>query len=286
MNHKRRVKTPFLLRGILKCPDGKPCSCLSKNGTRKYELYSCVHRQRKYKNRVGDVDCSFEKSIRKNIFDDYVWDTMCDTLFNSHNIRQKVKEELLGNKTSYTSRTFRNNIKRQQKLLMDLEDKRMELEKNYYSNQMDKKKFDTLNEYVQSEMDNVMKKISENELKLDTLRNRGKWIDWVKEHEDRISDMKKITDYKGKLDLVKHYIHEVSVLDYERDTLQHTLNIGFRFPLFKDGFEWLRNKDGSFKLDRNGKRRYKISEGDYDLVDTKTLHRLLNGYRVERYNTK
>ena len=277
MKQTKNVKNNFLLRGILRCPDGKPSSCLSINGTRKYELYSCVHRQKKYKSRVGEVDCKFEKSIRTNIFDDYVWNTMCETLFNSHNMKEKVKFELLGNRQSYTSRTFRNNIKRHQKELMDLETKRMELEKNYYSNQMDKKKFDTLNDYVQGEMDKVMKKISENELKLDSLQNRGKWIDWLKEHEDRIQTMIGVSDYKGRLDLVKHYIHEVSVLDYEKDTLQHTFNINFKFPLFKDGFEWLRNKNGSFKLDRNGKRRYKISEGEYDMINQKTLHKSLYG---------
>ena len=89
--------------------------------------------------------------------------------------------------------------------------------------------------------------------------------------------MRGVKTHKGRLELLNHYIHEISVLDYTKDTYQHTLDIGFRFPLFKDGFEWLRNKNGSFKLDRNGKRKYKISDGDYDMVDTKTLHQSLNG---------
>ena len=277
MKQTKNMKTNFLLRGIMKCPDGKPCSCLSTNGTRKYELYSCVHRQRKYKSREKSVDCSFSKSIRRNLMDDYVWDTMCETLFNSHNIRQKVKDELLGGKTSYTSRTFRNKIKRLKNELMGLDKRRLELEKEYYSDNMNKKRFEVLNEVIEGKMEEIEKEITENEIKLDGLKNRGEWVNWLQEHENRIDTTRSITDYKGRLELVKHYIHEVSVLNYEKETHQHTLNINFKFPLFKDGFEWLRNKDGSFKLDRNGKRRFTITEGDYDMLNTKTLHNSLNG---------
>ena len=277
MNHRQRVKTEFLLRGILKCSDGKPCSCLGVKKNRKYPLYSCSHKQRQYKKRVGDVDCSFTRSIRTEIFDDYIWGTLCNNLFNSHQYKERIKTELLGRQSGYTKRTFSNNIKRFQNELMKLDNRRLELEKEYYSDNMEKKRFDVLNEVIEGKMDELTKKITENNMKLDGLRNRGKWIDWIKEHENRILSMREIEDIKERQEIIKKYIHDISVLDYEKETLQHTLNIGFRFPLFNDGFEYLRNRDGSFKLDRNGRRRYKITEGDYDMEDTKTLHHLLNG---------
>ena len=34
------------------------------------------------------------------------------------------------------------------------------------------------------------------------------------------------------------------VLDYNQDTLQHTLSINFKFPFFKDEFEWEKIKMG------------------------------------------
>ena len=46
--------------------------------------------------------------------------------------------------------------------------------------------------------------------------------------------------------------------------------------LFKDNFEWLKNKDGSYKLDRYGRRRYNITDGKTEMTNPFTLHRLLN----------
>jgi len=280
MKTTKTTKSDFLLKGLLTCPDGKPCSCKGKKTNQKYELYRCGHKEKLYKRRVSEIDCGFSKSVRVELFDDYVWNTMCDTIFNSHQVKEKVKKQLLGGKSSYTSRTFRNRIKKLKKDLYGLDNRRLELEKEYYSDMMEKKRFDVLNEVIEGKMDEITKEITENEIKLDGLKDRGKWIDWLGEHENRISEMRGTTDFKTKQQLVKHYIHEISVLEYVKDTFQHTFNINFKFPLFKDGFDWLKNKDGSFKLDRLGKRRYTISEGDNDMINQKTLHKLLNGNRL------
>ena len=72
------------------------------------------------------------------------------------------------------------------------------------------------------------------------------------------------------------YVLMISVLDYNEDTKQHTLSVKFRFPLFDDKFDWLKNKDGSFKRDRNGQRIPKITEGESHLTNPFTPHYLLN----------
>jgi len=278
MRKRQQVKTRFLLRGILKCNDGLPVTCLSINKTRKHNLYSCNHRLRKQQKRRGDTeDCNFIKSIRMDSLDVHIWDTMCDTIFNSVQIKQKIKKELLGNSSSYTTRTFNNKIKTNSKKIYELEQNRLELEKKYYIGEMDKKRFNTLNTFIQGEIDKWMKDNSQIEMKLGSFKERHKWVDWMEEHKRRIDELRDMVDYDDRLKVIQHYIHSIHILDYDKDTKQHTLTIKFRLPLFDDKFEWIKNQDGNFKVDRNGKRRFNILEGECDMNYQKTLPKLLNG---------
>ena len=103
MRKIKEVKNKFLLRGILRCSDGLPTTCLGVNKTRKHPLYSCNHRKRKQqRRRTTFEDCNFIKSIRMESLDFHIWDTLCNTLFNSVHIKEKIRQELVGNKSSYT----------------------------------------------------------------------------------------------------------------------------------------------------------------------------------------
>jgi hypothetical protein len=79
------------------------------------------------------------------------------------------------------------------------------------------------------------------------------------------------TDFNRRRGIINHYIHEILVLNYDVDTKEHTLTIKFRFPLFDDSFEWLKNKDGSYKLDKWGRRRYNIHDGETEMLNPFTL---------------
>ena len=276
----RIINTEFLLRGLLKCPSGETCGCLGKKKNRKFELYSCIHRQRKYKNREDVVTCNFSKSIRRNLLDDFIWDTLCNTLFNSHQFKEDMKQKLLGNKSSYTTRTFNNKIKSLSKKLLQLKEMELEIHKEKVTLKIDEKTYKVLSQSIQEEMDKVMVEINKNQMKVDTLKQRGKWINWVEEHNKRINQIRGTEDFEGRLKIIQHYLHEITILDYDNETKQHSFSIDFKLPLFEDKFEWLRKKDGSFKRDKFGKRKFKITEGVHVMETSKTLQNLLNGYGV------
>ena len=281
MRKIKEVKNKFLLRGILRCSDGLPTTCLGVNKTRKHPLYSCNHRKLKQqRRRTTNEDCNFIKSIRMESLDFHIWDTLCNTLFNSVHIKEKIRQELVGNKSSYTIRSFNKKMKTNSKKINDLEDKRIELEKRYYIGKIEKKRFDILNKHIQTEIDKYMKQIGELEMKIGSYRERNKWIDWMEEHKKRIDNMRDITDFDERRKLIQHYIHSIHILDYDRDTKQHTITIKFQLPLFDDKFEWVKNQDGTFKVDKNGKRKFNILEGDCDMNYQKTLPKLLNGNGV------
>jgi len=270
------TKHDFLLRGIIKCPDGTPMSCLGQKKSRRNPLYGCGHKQRQYKNRTTKTDCPITKSLRTELIDDYTWNLLVDTLSSSHTIKETTKKELIGNNPSYTKRTYNNNIKKLNKQMMDLDTNRLELEKRFYTNQMDKKRFDVLIESIEDKEEELMGKIHQNKMKLESLNYKSKWIDWLDVHSSRMNEIRGITDFNNRRGIINHYIHENIILDYNEETRQHTMTIRFRFPLFDDNFEWLKNKDGSYKLDRWGRRRYNISDGETEMTNPFTLQKSLN----------
>ena len=164
--------------------------------------------------------------------------------------------------------------------MMDLDTNRLELEKRFYTNQMDKKRFDVLIESIEDKEEELMGKIHQNKMKLESLNYKSKWIDWLDVHSSRMNEIRGITDFNNRRGIINHYIHENIILDYNEETRQHTMTIRFRFPLFDDNFEWLKNKDGSYKLDRWGRRRYNISDGETEMTNPFTLQKSLNRHRL------
>ena len=272
---RTKMKREFLLRGLIKCPDGKPMSCLGVKKSRKNPLYSCGHRERKYKNRKS-VDCSITRSVRMELMDEYVWGLLCDTLSHSHLIRENTKIELIGKQSKYTKRSFRNEIKKLYKEMEELDGNRLELEKRYYTNKIEKKRFDILINSIEETENDLMEKISQENMKLQSLDEKTKWIDWLDVHFKRIGELRKTEGLKQRKEIISHYIQDISVFNYDEETRQHTISFKFRFPLFKDNFEWLKNKDGSYKLDRYGRRRYNITDGKTEMTYPLTLQQSFN----------
>ena len=273
-------KYDFLLKGIIKCPDGTDMSSLGIKKSRKNPLYSCRHRIRGYDKRPNSDGCPISSSLRVNILDKYIWNQLVNVLSQSHQIKEQTKKELLGNKVSYTKRSINNNLKKIQKELFDLEGNSLELDKKFYTNQMDKKKYDILIKVINGRQDELMNEMKSLEMKLDHFSKNEQWIDWLDVHFNRVEEIRNMETFKKRRETIQHYIHEIIVLDYNEDTKQHTLSVKFRFPLFDDKFEWLKNKDGSFKRDRNGQRISKITEGESHLTNPFTPHYLLNRYRL------
>ena len=265
------TKHDFLLRGIIKCSDGRDMSIIGKKKSNKNPLYSCGHKQRYWKNREKMVNCPTDRSLRSEILDDYIWGTMVSTLSQSHHIKELTKQELLGKKSFYTKRTYKNKIKKLNKEMMSLDTNRLELEKRFYTNQMEKKRYDILINSIEDRESDLMNEIQSNQMKLDTLNKKSDWIDWIDIHNDRMDEIRDETDFNKRRGIINHYIHEILVLNYDVDTKEHTLSIKFRFPLFDDSFEWLKNKDGSYKLDKWGRRRYNIHDGETEMLNPFTL---------------
>ena len=277
VNKNKKTKVDYLLRGLIKCPDGNDMGVIGrkKNGT--HPLYTCGHRIRKSQKRKSS-DCVIKKSLRSELMDNYVWERLVDTLGQSHTIKEQTKKELLGKDSGYTKRSLNSKIKKLNNEMMKLDDNRLELEKRFYTNKIEKNRYEVLIDSIQDSEKEIISEIQSNRVKLDSMDYKSKWIDWLDVHFSRINEIKNLTDFESRKSMVHHYIQEITILDYNEETRQHTISIKFKFPLFNDNFDWLKNKDGSYKLDKFGRRRFKIFEGKREMTNPFTLHRLLNRY--------
>ena len=61
-------------------------------------------------------------------------------------------------------------------------------------------------------------------------------------------------------------------MNYDEDTKQYTISIKFRFPLFNDKHDWVSNKDGSYRLDSLGRRKYDVTDGEKQMNTFLTPH--------------
>jgi hypothetical protein len=217
--------------------------------------------------------------LRQDIIDDYVWDMLIDTLKESSMIRETTKKEFMGKNSSYTKRTFTNRIKKLNQKMMELDENRLTLEKRYYTNEMDKKRFDVLIQSIEDKEQEFLEELDKNNFQIQSIEKKSEWIDWLDIHFGRLEDIRKTKDLEKRKGILNHYIHQIQCLDYNDETKQHTLSYKFRFPLFDDKVEWLKNKNGTYKLDRFGRRRYNITEGETKMNNPFTLSYLLDRYR-------
>jgi site-specific DNA recombinase len=257
------IKQDFLLRGVIKCEDGKPMRTLGKKKSRRNPLYSCGHRDLKYKKRRKEIgDCKTSRSLRCDVLDTYTWELLCKTLEQSSLIKEQVKKDIIGTrKKGYTKRSINNKLKTLNNKMIELDKNTLELEKRYYTNKIKKSKYEVLMESISDTEDELLGKIDDLKLQLNSIKKNSEWIDWLEVHFNRIEKIRKTTELKEKKNLINHYIREIVVLGYDEEVHQHKMIFRFRFPLFNDKIQWIRNKDGSFKLDKQGRRKYKIIEG-------------------------
>ncbi len=277
------LKREYLLRGILECVDGNPMGVQGKNKTHKYDLYQCGQKVNKYKKRVYNPcdNCPKFRNLKQDVLDDFVWNTMIQVLEESHIIKQKVKDQFLGNKIHQTKRTLTNKIKKVQKELRRFENRQNDLDTQYYSGKMTKQRYSKLSELVEIEYDIVKEKLLTLKVERESSGKKNEWIDWLDIHQERVKDLTTINEVTKRREIIQMYIKSVRVVEYEPETKRHTLNIEFKLPLFQDGFEWEKNKDGSFKTSKNGTRKFKIQDGKNEKNNLKIYQYLFDSVNLD-----
>ena len=273
---KIEVKHDGLLKNILKCPDRKMMTVLGVKKHRKHPLYTCGHRERSYKKRSTN-ECPIKKSLQVELLDEYIWNLFIDVIKDSKTIREKTKRGLIGNQNTYSIRSINNRIKRLQKELNGLNERRLELDKKFYINELPKKNYQVLSDSITEKETSIESQIKVEELKIKQLRSDEQWIDWLDVHFNRWEEIRNLTELKDKKKVLSEYIHEIIVKDYDDSTKEHHIEIHFRIPIINDKIHLEKNKDGSISRDKKGLRKYKVLKGEGSLNNPLTHQKLLDG---------
>ena len=195
---------------------------------------------------------------------------------DSKTIREKTKKELIGNQNTYSIRSIKNRIKRLQKDLNGLNERRLELDKKFYINELPKKNYQVLSDSITEKETSIESQIKVEELKIKQLRSDEKWIDWLDVHFNRWEEIRNLTELKDKKKVLNEYIHEIIVKDYDDSTKEHHIEIHFRIPIINDKIHLEKNKDGSISRDKKGLRKYKVLEGEGSLNNPLTHQKLFD----------
>jgi len=276
--HNSNQKIDYLLRDVISCPCGTPMNCKGSNSGKNIPLYRCRNQERTYQKRkkVCD-DCIPMRSIKMKPVDEFVWNTLLNTLNQSSLIKESVKKEILGKKSTYGKRSIKNSLKKLNEERSNLDTMRLELEKEYYSGKMDKNRFDVLIQSVNQRENDLNTEITTKQVELDSINKKDKWLDWIEVHLSNINGINKITDIKERKKVIQNYVQTIG-LQWDEINKQHTLKISFKLPLVNDGINYKKGKRNQFLRDRKGFKKYEILEGEKDLTTPYLLPNSFNSY--------
>ena len=260
--HNSNQKQPYLLRDIISCPCGTPMNCKGK----KKDLYICRNQERTYQKRKQVCgNCVPMRSVKMSTMDDFVWETLIHTLTQSSMIKEGIKKEVLGKKSTYGKRSLNKKLNGLRKEKDDIDVMRLELEKDYYSGKMKSDRYKTLLDVINQREYDVDKEISIKDRELDSILEKDKWLDWIETHLNNIDEIKTIKGIKERNIVIKEYIDNIG-LNWDGNTKQHTLTIGFKLPLVNDGISYKKGKSGQYLKDRKGFKKYDVLDGESDLT--------------------
>jgi len=264
-NKLRPTKKEYLLHSKIECECGKNWV---GRWYHKYQkpYYFCINSEHKYYRKDSErkhlhtkLKCNNPKRIDGHLLDEFIWDNLIRTLQNSHIIKEEVKKNLLGEKYGIASmrKNLNKDIRRTEKEIKTYEKNRVQFLKDKYINNISEKDFREIETSIRM-------KIVEKESELKNLRDREKimnsrndWINWIEVHKKNIDTYRKIFDKKERRRVIDFYINKI-VIGYNHKTMQHSINIEYRYPIVGDS---MIRKGGKLNWDKWGKG-YKIKDGE------------------------
>ncbi len=262
-NNQYDTHLTSLLKGLLVCDC---CGYKLNHRFRKNqnEVYYCVYTERNWKSvdksiqqQWGNDTCDMSKSLIMEQTDEVVWDTFLDIFRNSSWVKETYKQKGLEPKKKEDSQVKKmmtkltNQQTKIRKQIDGINDSLVEVELKKLSGEYKTKVYNGVVKKLEEQSDEYVKKLDEIQNELKNLRNRGSWIDWVKQMGDEIDKMKE-WNFDEKRQKLLQFVKEISVV-YDKTIDKHHLTFTFNLPLVGDSIMYkniMSKKDG-----------YKIKEG-------------------------
>lgn len=243
---------------------------LTSGSNKSSRFYQCRGYWRKYRStKVDEKLCSSKRTIRLDLADELIWNTVLDVLTTSHLYKETVKKALLPDESSQKERdSEQSNAKKQIKRLTK---QLAKVDAAIVSNMTNKALVDDT-----SRIDKVITQLQEQELQLkadierhqsalEKASSTSQWIDWVRAFGEKIESLKTAKDMseEEKNKFLKGIVETIDVK--EKDKITHKLTIKFRQAFVDDSLEWVNTKKKSlgYKLYKGTKT--KTVTGEFSL---------------------
>ena len=228
--------------------------------------YCCSSRDKSYKK--GGTKGNWERgkycpntvSIESERTEDIVWETLSEILKVSRIEKESFKGLRLSTKKTTTSkkemeldklRVVHSNLHSTIRRIEEgIEDQRIDK----LSNPTKAKSIDNFIKKLEKSKEETLLKIQETENRMSELEDDSLWIDWVKDYQDKIKNLDKMSR-KEKNEEIRRYVKKILVT-FNEDTRTHTLKLRLKLPLVGDYFKYTDKKKSP--------KEYKIHEGSYE----------------------
>ena len=262
-NQLTKVKHDYvLLRGLIFCGDcGDIYGCRVKPSKNEYYYY-CRSRENNWRkiDKSKKVKCGVKKSINIKNTDKIVWKTLIDILQNSHLIKEKIKVDILSQKTqSEEDKVSKLNDlykekRKVSKSIKDLEIREKDNRNWYLVGDVSKEQFDDGNKLIRGKKDTLFDELNNLNMRVQNIKDSNKWFDWIEKHKSWISNLRKNFSEEDKKEIVKEYIRKINVY-FDHKLNQHKLILTLKLPIVNDKFV----KNGKSK---GGISKYNILNGE------------------------
>lgn len=260
-----RTKRFYLLRNLMFCGECGSQMSGRIHDARNENLYFCPNKTRNWvkgarpknqkwkRGKVGEYGCSMVRSLNITITDEFVWNTVMDTVSNSSILKEGFKDEILKSKFSgdvETERDLRNQKTKSNRLKKDLQQVQSSIA-DVETNNLLKRYDDAVYAQIKSNLDAELKskkdEIEQTRLRIKELGNQKRWLDWVEKYADQIGALDEFSN-EDKKEYLEGILDRIEVR-LDKETNDHELEIIFQMGLVGDGIEYVDADDKSAGYD-------------------------------------
>jgi len=255
-------KNFYLLREFLFCSQ-----CGSRYSGRHFpkqyrSIYYCPRIERNFINEhTGKSQkCLNRRYLKIQETDKLVWDTVVDVMSKSHQFKEEVKKQVLGEQQSLESqkediKKLKSKLKKVQTEINDVNESIVTLE----TDTILKRRSPVELQKILTNVEGVRHKLESDkedvEQQISSLENRSKWVNWIGEFGDKINKMSEFTP-EEKYQFLKGVIDRIYVKTLDKQ--RHELKLDFVVPYVNDSMVQ--------KEVKGKKKGYTVKKGKNNLV--------------------
>ena len=246
-------KFPTLLRSYLVCGHcGSKFGQLINDGQYK-QHYFCRGNSERHRTEidpskkicVGD-DGSRNRSLRIDDTDDIIWNNIIDVLSSSHLFKEIFKKETLDSSKEIEVnpidlKLIDKKIKTLQKKISQIDDVISTQKVNSLLDDGDQSQLKEIIKKLENKRTEILSDIEDLKTQKYDDSQTKKWVHWVGQFKDRISDLQKSDlTMEERLSFLEGILQKVIVRTVDKQT--HSLELVFKKHYVNDGFEWIDSK--------------------------------------------